>query len=393
MTALTVSENSTLRELLAAAAAASSPASVPAAATAMLAGQVGAEVAAALSSALERVELLARSGRIGQHSLRALHEEISRARRVAMLGQQVSRLAAGHVRQAPEALELPQMLRDAIAQRADEIAARGVSVRQLLQPAAVSVDASLLFSLLLSLLDWALEHGCAQTLTLSTGLNAWPVHATLQCDFAWRAPDRLGPAAEAGFDTDDSDGDDTTSDLDTMAWRMVQQACRAMDVRIERQDSPCRVSLTLNFPETPRRWPQLLDDALVSDDVGSLGGGALAGCRLLVLATRPQTRRLLDDILPTLGVTADVVDDLQALRALAQGAAVDALVVDERSSEIDRVLAELKAGGSGPALVHLCGSSKGLEISTSGRFEIVRVGRDDLARELPAALRYALCAR
>ena len=391
MTALTVSENSTLRELLAAAAAASSPASVPAAATAMLAGQVGAEVASALSSALERVELLARSGRIGQHSLRALHEEISRARRVAMLGQQVSRLAAGHVRQAPEALELPQMLRDAIAQRADEIAARGVSVRQLLQPAAVSVDASLLFSLLLSLLDWALEHGCAQTLTLGTGLHAWPVHATLQCDFAWRAPDRLAPAAD--FDADDSAGDDAASDLDTMAWRMVQQACRAMDVRIERQDSPCRVSLTLNFPETPRRWPQLLDDALASDDAGGLGGRALAGCRLLVLGTRPQSRRLLEDILPALGVAADIVDDLQALRALAQGAVVDALLVDERGSEIDRVLAELKAGGSGPALVHLCGSSKGLEISTSGRFEIVRVGRDDLARDLPAALRYTLCAR
>jgi hypothetical protein len=395
---MTATDGAALRHLLAAAAKArgepvASASEASAAASALLAAQVGAEVASALSSALERVDLLLRSGRIGQHSLRALHEEVGRARRVAMLGQQVSRLAAGRVRQVPESLELPQMLRDAVGQRADEIAARGIEVRQLLAPASVSVDASLLFSLLLNLIDWALEHGRAQALTLTTGLNPWPVHAVLHCDFVWRAPDRLGPDADLAFEAERlerTERGDPGSDLDTMAWRLVEQACAAMRVRIERQDSPCQVHLTLAFAEVPRRLPGLND--LPSDEGGTLADRPLQGCRALVLGTRPESCGALADAVAQQGLTVEMAEDLDEARTLAQAAPLDLVVVDDRNREIDRLLAEFKAGGSGPALVHVCHGLTGLEIRTSGRFEVVRVGADRLRQDLPAALRYAIGA-
>jgi hypothetical protein len=353
----------------------------------LLAGQVGAEVASSLSSALERVRLLAETGRIGQRSLLALQEEIERARRIAMLGQQVSRLAAGSVRQAPEMLELPQMLRDAVGQRGDEIAARGIEVRQRLQPAAVSVDPSLLFALLLSLIDWAFEHCRAPHLRLSTGLNNWPVHALLQCEFAWRPADRLhadgnGAAGEAEID------------LDTMAWRLVEQAARAMGVRIDRRQTLMDVRLTLSFPEAPRRWPKLVDGLQALDDPYAMSTQPLAGSQVMVLAESVEVRRVVRNATAEMGLEVDYVSTLAEAREGARRAMPDVLIVDARGHEIDRLLGELKAGDTGPALVHIQVQGgenvAGLEVTTRAGFEILSVDLAVALRELPVALRYAL---
>ncbi len=366
------------------------PAVQPAADPHLLAGQVGAEVAAALSSAQVRVRLLAETGRIGRHSLLALQDEIRRARQVAMLGQQVSRLAAGSVRQAPEALELPQLLRDALGQRHVEIAGRGIELRQVLQPAPVSADPALLFALLVSLLDWSFEHCRAQGITLSTGLNPWPVHALLRCEFAWRAPDRLDADADLAFEVARIERGDGPSLLDTVSWRLVEHACAAMGVRLSREDTSWQVRLQLAFPETPRRWPRLVDALnALEQDTGD-GAQPLAGCRLLVFVQRPDVRRLVHDAVAPMGLTVNHVGTLADLRACGLQMPPDALLVDQRGSEVDRVLADLKAGGSGPALIHVAESFRGLEISSSGRFEILRVGRDTVLRDLPSALGYAL---
>lgn len=358
----------------------------------LLAGQVGAEVATALSSALERVRLLSATGRIGQRSLQALLDELEQARRVAMLGQQVSRLAAGRVRQSPESLELPQLLRDALGQRSDEMAARGLEVRQRLEPAAVSVDPSLLFALLVSLLDWAFEHCRSQALSLSTGLNPWPVHALLHCEFAWRAPDRLAADADLAFEVERAERGTDPAALDTMPWRLVEQACRAMDVRIERQDTPWQVKLRLSFPETPRRWPKLVDELTVLEDPYAMSTQPLAGSQVLVVVTRHDVRRLVHEATAQMGLVTAYASTLAEAREFAQAMSPDVVIVDERNTEVDRLLAELKAGGSGPALVQVNAQFKGLEVSTSGRFEIMRVSTEGVMRELPAALRYALTA-
>lgn len=363
----------------------------PAADPHLLAGQVGAEVAAALSSAQERVRLLAETGRIGRHSLLALQEEIRRARQVAMLGQQVSRLAAGHVRQTPEALELPQLLREALGQRHAEVAARGFELRQVLQPAAVSADPSLLFALLVSLLDWSFEHCRARGITLRTGVNPWPVHAVLHCEFAWRAPDRIDADADLAFEIERIERGHGPSLLDSVSWRLVEHACAAMGVRLIRNDTHWQVRLQLAFPETPRRWPRLVDAlSALEGEACSLGPQPLAGCRLLVYAQRPDVRHLVQEAIAPMGLMVDLVGSLADLRAHGLRTPPDVLLVDQRGLEVDRVLADLKAGGSGPALVHVAESFRGLEISSSGRFEILRVGRDTVVRDLPAALGYAL---
>lgn len=363
-------------------------ASAPASDEILLAGQVGAEVAAVLSSALERVRLLAETGRIGHHSLQALQDELRQARQIAIVGQQVSRLAAGHVQQAPEVLELPQLLREAMAQRADEIAARGLEVKQRLQPAAVSVDPSMLFTLLVSLLDWTFEHCRGASLVLGTALNPWPVHAVLSCEFAWRAPDRVTPDAELALAADQAEPGG--SPLDTMAWRLVQHTAQAMGVQVQRQITAQRVQLNLSFPEAPRRWPRLVDALSALEDPYAMQHRPLADSEVLLVTQRLEMRRLVHEATAGMGLVLRVALDLAEAREMAAEAPPHALVIDERNPEVDRLIGELKAGGSGPALLHVNEAFQGLEISTSGRFEILRVARDQIVKELPAALGYAL---
>src|SRR5262249_27119569 len=99
-----------------------------------LLAQVGAEIAGPLTAAIERVNALAATGKIDRQSLRALRDELDQARRAGMLGQQLARFASRRLRQSHERLQLTQMLRDVLLQRARETQARGVQLKQVLQP-------------------------------------------------------------------------------------------------------------------------------------------------------------------------------------------------------------------------------------------------------------------
>ena len=55
-------------------------------------GALGAEIASPLTAALERINALTTTGRIDRRSLRALREEVERARQVGMASQQLARL-------------------------------------------------------------------------------------------------------------------------------------------------------------------------------------------------------------------------------------------------------------------------------------------------------------
>ncbi|MFM7506679.1 MAG: hypothetical protein ACKO5J_09125, partial [Rubrivivax sp.] len=123
-----------------------------------LVAQLGGEVAAHLSKALERVTTLAATGKIDRAGLRALRDEIDRARRAGIMGQQVARLSSGRMQLAAERVDLTALLGEALRQRGREIDARGIEVCQVLSPAEIMGDATLLYSLLQTLLDWCFEH-------------------------------------------------------------------------------------------------------------------------------------------------------------------------------------------------------------------------------------------
>ncbi|MCV6021866.1 hypothetical protein OFO93_35750, partial [Escherichia coli] len=80
------------------------------------------------------------------------------SRQVGLASQQIARFASGRVRQSHERLNLTQTVQNVLVHRHRETSARGIEVRQVLKPVDVIVDPTLLFSLLNTLLDWAMRH-------------------------------------------------------------------------------------------------------------------------------------------------------------------------------------------------------------------------------------------
>lgn len=175
-----------------------------------LVSQVGRELAEPLTAALERITTLTATGRIDRAGLRALRDEIGRARQTGIHCQQIARLASGHIRQSHERVHLTHTLQSALAHRARELHHHGITVTQALRSIEVQADASMLFSLINSLIDWWMA--CAQGLIeVHVDLSPWPEQARIVCQIRHRPTDHEGSG----------DLDAHSSTLDTMNWHVL----------------------------------------------------------------------------------------------------------------------------------------------------------------------------
>src|SRR5690606_14266845 len=86
-----------------------------------LLGRLGRDLAEPLTAALERVTTLASTGRIDHAGLRALREEVDRARQAGIRCQQIARMAAGRIRQSHERVHLTNTVQSVLAYRAREL--------------------------------------------------------------------------------------------------------------------------------------------------------------------------------------------------------------------------------------------------------------------------------
>jgi hypothetical protein len=202
--------------------------------------EMSAEIAGPLTAALDRVQTLTTTGRIDRSSLRALGDEIQRARQISMSGQQIARLASGRLRQTHERLPLTETLKDVLTQRSRETQARNIHIKQVLRPAEVIVDASLLFSLLNTLLSWSMEHA-QSTIDFRIDIKTWPTHARLASKFAYRPVDQQFDATEEPA---------LQAALDSMTWRLMEQTAWTMGLPIDRNIDGANVHLTIEFPRT-----------------------------------------------------------------------------------------------------------------------------------------------
>ncbi len=201
--------------------------------------QLGAEIAGPLSTALERIQELISTGQIDRQGLRALRESVAQAREAGMVTQQLSRLASGRLRLSRERVHLTQVMRGVLAQRSRETQARGIQVRQMLQPIEIMTDGSLLFSLLNAVMDWALAN-THSSLEMRLDLTPWPTKARLVCRFAHRSLD-LGSAPTVTLS-------DTPESLNSLTWRLIEQTALTMGVLPLREDEAGITLLTLEFP-------------------------------------------------------------------------------------------------------------------------------------------------
>lgn len=349
-----------------------------------LIGQVGSDIAQSLSSALERVTILATTGKIDRAGLRALREEIEQARRVGMIGQQLARFASGRIRQSPEQITITQVVRDVLVQRGREATARGIEVRQALRPAEVIVDPTLLHTLVQSIMDWALEHAREQ-IEFRIDLKPWPAHARLFCQFLLKASGEAPADVVARHDA--------TPGLDSMTWRLVQQICWTLGLVIDRVDTSETSSVLIEFPRTVQDKIEGVSVAEVEPDFGvSENSKPLAGSQVLVLAARRELRTEVRDAIRHMGLVLDFVSSVDEAEEYCRDTLPHAIIYESASA--GQRFERLRSGLSHdfPNFVFIEIAEEGSRFALSGengRRHAV-IGRDTVLQSLPSALIYEL---
>jgi CheY-like chemotaxis protein len=350
-----------------------------------LVAQLGMEVATTLSIALERVTTLTATGRIDRNDLRSLREEIDRARRAGITGQQLFRLADGRVRLQNERLDLTALLREALLQRGREIEARGHEVGQVLTQAYVLSDATLLFSLLQALLDWSFEHTVSRV-DLNLDIKSWPAHARLSSRFRHTPADEVESAVESG-------AGNHAAELDTMSWRLLQQTAAVLALPLDRRDAGGKTEVILEFPQTlAQQLSEMTTSTPDRPEEVAYDTLALAGRHVVVLAGRREVRNVVREALRPLGLMVDFAATLEEAQALLAEGLPHAVVYEASlgGGRFDKMRNDMLSEVSNLAFIQLAEQGKGFQVLNLGGRQITSVGRDGILESLPAALMFEL---
>ncbi|MEO7337507.1 MAG: hypothetical protein ABIV63_13085 [Caldimonas sp.] len=347
-----------------------------------LVSRMGAEIATPLTAALERIHGLTETGQIDRAGLRALKDEVERARQIGMIGQQLARFASGRVHQSPERLQLADIVNGVLAHRARETRARGITLKPSLKPVSVVVDPSLLFAMLNTTVDWALAN--AQSLVeFAIDLKTWPVRARIVCRFSHRPPDEPG---------DSLDGD-VAAKLDSLVWRLLEQTAWAMGLLVDRRNEKGNTTLlVIEFPRTVGDTVDSLISGDVDDDVTSTNSKALAGSHVLVISARRELRIEIREAVKKMNLLVDFVGSVKEAAVFCKEGLPHAIIFEslqagERFTSFrDELLAEV------PSLVfiEIVEEGSAFEMSGLNGATAARVGRPVIGASLPAALMFEL---
>ncbi|WP_280152993.1 hypothetical protein [Piscinibacter sp. XHJ-5] len=345
-----------------------------------LVSTVGSEIALPLTSALERIEALTCSGRIDKAGLRALREEVEAARRASMLAQQLTRFASARLRQSHERLTLADTLKTVLRHRARETEARGITLKPALKPADVIVDASLLFSLLNSVLDWSLLHARSE-IAFAVDLKAWPAHARLNCHFAYRPADEPAFVATA------------EPQLDSLVWRLIEQTAWTMGLPLTRTVGQGQVRLVIEFPRTADDSMEGMSTIELDQGFGlSSNSTSLAGSHVLVIASRREMRVRLRDSIRHMGLIIDLVASVDEAKDFCREGLPHAIIVEGilNGEKLRQLRSQI--GSELPEFPFIEIIEEGSSFAMSG-FDgapMGRVGRDAIESALPSVLMFEL---
>ncbi len=345
-----------------------------------LIGAVGGEIAMPLTAALERIQVLTATGRIDRASLRALREEVEAARQAGMAAQHLARFASGHMRQSHERLPLADTVQTMLGYRARETQARGVTLKPALKPVDVIVDASLLFSLLNTLLDWALVNA-RSPVEFSIDMKNWP-RCRLLCAFATLPADHLH--ADLAL---------PAAGLDSLAWRLVEQIVWSMGLTLARQYEARRVVVAIEFPRTAN--DELEGASSLELDHGLAIAGhskPLAGSHVLVVASRREMRVRVRDAIRHMGLIVDLVASIDEAADFCRDGLPHAIVVEGtlRGERLKQLRAEIRAEAPDFVFIEIAEDGASFEMSDTGNDRMARVGRDAVERALPSVLMFEL---
>ena len=347
-----------------------------------LVAQVGVEIAEPLTAALERIHVLATTGKIDRAGLRALRDEVEQARQAGMIGQQLTRFASGRVRQSHEVLQLEEVLKSVLALRTRETQARGIALKRDLKSARVIVDGSLLFSLLNAIVDWSLANAHAH-IELGVDFKTWPVHARLTCRFSNRPADQVDESVTMAV----------PPRLDSLTWRLIEQTSWTMGLVLDRKDVAGVTTLVLEFPKTAGDEMAGLSATEIDESSSQSGNSkALAGSHVLVIASRREVRVLIRDALRNMSMLVDFVGSVEEAASFCREGLPHAIIIDsiQKGSRFTQFREEVVGEVPDFVFIEILEQGSTFEMSGTNGAQMARIGRDVIASSLPAALMFEL---
>jgi hypothetical protein len=344
---------------------------------------VGEEISTPLTQALERVHALTTSGRIDRSSLRALREEVETARAVGIVAQQITRLASGRLRQSHERLDVAELLGNVLTHRAREAQARGIVIKPRLQALPVIVDASLLFGLLNTLLDWALRHSKSEV-NFTVEMLARERSGRLTCRFAPFAADQLNDGATV---------DASRAKLDSLTWRLLEQTAWTMGLPLSRLEDGGITVLTIDFPRTAHEAMEGVTSIELDEGFAvSTNSKPLAGSHVLIVASRREVRMQLRESIKDMGLIIDMVASVEEASDFCHEGLPHAIVVEGilRGEALKKLRLEIIKEVPDFAFVEIVEEGSQFEMSGTGNRSVARVGRGAIESALPSVLMFEL---
>lgn len=347
-----------------------------------LVSEIGAATATQLTSALERIHTLIASGKIDRASLRALRDEVDGARQAGMIGQQIARFASGRLRQSHERLQLADTLKGLLAHRHRETQSRGIVLKPALKSAEVIVDASLLFSLLNTVLDWALAHA-QSNIEFRIDIRSWPQNAQLICRFAHRPPDQ----------SSETDRPPEPAALESLSWRLLEQTAWTMGLPLDRRDDALHSTLTIEFPRTAADEIEGVTTMEIDEGFApSTNSKPLAGSHVLVVSSRRDLRVQIRDALRNMGLIIDFVGTVDEASEFCRDGLPHAMIVEsiQRGEKFAHLREEIANEVPDFVFIEIIEEGNTFEMSGFSGSNVARVGRDVIESSLPSALMFEL---
>ena len=348
-------------------------------------------VAALSEQAVESSNLLLRAlnylvgaGRLRRTEAKALSDAMHQLRATSLRAQQITRLAGGRIRQARERVDLSDLVRHVLHDRAAEIEAAGVTISSELEPVDVLLDPPVAISLINAVLDWAMSFSKQMHVMLSPADIPGPAQLKVRVV--------TPPAAHAAH----PNGVGWTVRPrgrrlnDGLHWMLLRQIASSSSLEVARTRQDGAALLTIDFPKTC-----LSTEGMACLELTGHGEGGAAPLRetwVMVIAQDERVRAEAVEALRKMGIDAVGASDTTQARSAMRESPPNVLVTayDVLPDAIARFRHEVLGGEERCPLVEITRELPSFHLSGFDRFETPKVGREQLTVELPPTVLFEL---
>jgi hypothetical protein len=332
---------------------------------------------------LRALNYLVGAGRLRRAEAKALGDAMHQLRATSLRAQQITRLAGGRIRHAKERVDLAELITHLLQERTAEFTAAGASVRGELPQVEVLLDPPVAISLLNSVVDWAMSFSKEVVLALEP--PEWPGPARLVARVTTPPREPQGARREAGW----SARPRGRRLNDGLHWMLLRQMAQSAGLEVRRTGEPGVAVLTIDFPKTFVSSEGVSCLELVESGPSS---GALRDAWVLVVAQEDQLRTQALESLRNMGIDAVAAPSLEEARAAVSEGRPNVLVTgyDIDKDAIASFRAEVLGGEERCPLVEITRDVPSFHLSGFDRFETPKVGRQQLAAELPPTVLFEL---